>query len=404
MLKLPKYAVLFLFTLGVSVYAQTVGPAPGGGGSGSGGVPNYLLWEGATQGAGSGFSANLPSSTSPTLIVPSGTNPIAALEWPTGQSTYYAWWTWILSPSYVLGNVISFTLETRSADSTHAAIVTPSWGCTTTGPFDNPTFTPISTFTITNAAASGRTNTTSSFTPTGCGPGNRVSLKLAIDTNTNSMTSVQDLVSLLIPGGATGNIAGPAPSGTGLVVVNAGVASTVTVSGGVSAVQGNGVKAQLSTGSTTTNDCVKFDSNGNTVDAGAGCGSGNAVYSTQSSAVTANISATNMVASTGAIHGYLFSWTISLTTAGSSCTTSTSVTLNAIFTDPNTSSPVTEALGTFTLATNGNGTVGFISSGADNILAKSGTAVQYSTSSYTAGSGCSPAPAYQVSPALVQLW
>ena len=38
--------------------------------------------------------------------------------------------------------------------------------------------------------------------------------------------------------------------------------------------QGNGAKVQLSTGTTTTNDCVKFDVNGNTVDAGAACGSG----------------------------------------------------------------------------------------------------------------------------------
>lgn len=38
--------------------------------------------------------------------------------------------------------------------------------------------------------------------------------------------------------------------------------------------QGNGGKVQLSTGSTVTNDCVKFDANGNTVDAGAVCGSG----------------------------------------------------------------------------------------------------------------------------------
>jgi hypothetical protein len=38
--------------------------------------------------------------------------------------------------------------------------------------------------------------------------------------------------------------------------------------------QGNGAKFQLSTGTTTTNDCVKFDANGNTVDAGAACGSG----------------------------------------------------------------------------------------------------------------------------------
>ena len=35
--------------------------------------------------------------------------------------------------------------------------------------------------------------------------------------------------------------------------------------------QGNGTKIQHSTGSTTTNHCVKFDANGNTVDAGATC-------------------------------------------------------------------------------------------------------------------------------------
>ena len=39
-------------------------------------------------------------------------------------------------------------------------------------------------------------------------------------------------------------------------------------------VQGNGSKVQLSTGSTTLNDCVKFDGNGNTVDSGGACGSG----------------------------------------------------------------------------------------------------------------------------------
>lgn len=38
--------------------------------------------------------------------------------------------------------------------------------------------------------------------------------------------------------------------------------------------QGNGSKVQLSTGTTTANDCVKFDASGNTVDAGAACGTG----------------------------------------------------------------------------------------------------------------------------------
>lgn len=38
--------------------------------------------------------------------------------------------------------------------------------------------------------------------------------------------------------------------------------------------QGNGGKVQLSTGTTVTNDCVKFDANGNTVDSGSSCGAG----------------------------------------------------------------------------------------------------------------------------------
>lgn len=44
--------------------------------------------------------------------------------------------------------------------------------------------------------------------------------------------------------------------------------------GALATVQGNGTKVQLSTGTTTTNDCVKFDANGNTIDAGSACGSG----------------------------------------------------------------------------------------------------------------------------------
>jgi hypothetical protein len=52
--------------------------------------------------------------------------------------------------------------------------------------------------------------------------------------------------------------------------------------------QGNGAKVQLSTGTTTTNDCVKFDANGNTIDAGAACGSGGSTpgYVTQAAVAT----------------------------------------------------------------------------------------------------------------------
>ena len=66
-------------------------------------------------------------------------------------------------------------------------------------------------------------------------------------------------------------------SGVGVTLVSA--SAPLISSGGttpnISATyQGNGTKVQASTGSTTTDDCVKFDANGNTVDAGAACGSG----------------------------------------------------------------------------------------------------------------------------------
>lgn len=68
-------------------------------------------------------------------------------------------------------------------------------------------------------------------------------------------------------------------SGVGVTSVTA--TGPITSTGGTTPVisatyQGNGAKVQASTGTTTTNDCVKFDANGNTVDAGAACGAGGA--------------------------------------------------------------------------------------------------------------------------------
>lgn len=65
-------------------------------------------------------------------------------------------------------------------------------------------------------------------------------------------------------------------------VTNVTATPPITSSGGttpnISATyQGNGTKIQLSTGTTTTNDCVKFDANGNTVDSGVGCNTGGGV-------------------------------------------------------------------------------------------------------------------------------
>ena len=62
-------------------------------------------------------------------------------------------------------------------------------------------------------------------------------------------------------------------------------APSLAVNGGtkMTANQGNGASVQHSTGATTTNDCVKYDANGNTVDAGAACGTGSAAFSSLTS-------------------------------------------------------------------------------------------------------------------------
>lgn len=62
--------------------------------------------------------------------------------------------------------------------------------------------------------------------------------------------------------------------------------SILALAGGsaMNANQGNGAKVQHSTGSTTTNNCGKFDANGNIVDAGAACGSGGGVSITAGTA------------------------------------------------------------------------------------------------------------------------
>lgn len=122
----------------------------------------------------------------------------------------------------------------------------------------------------------------------------------------------------------------------------------------------------------------------------------------QSSATNSSISSTTLISSVPSTPGfYSLKWEISLTTVGVACTGSTTVALNAIWTDPNTSSSTTQTFGTVTIASSGDGTVGFIAEGVDPILAKNATSVSYSTT-YTAGSGCTTDPSYQVSYVITQ--
>lgn len=88
---------------------------------------------------------------------------------------------------------------------------------------------------------------------------------------------------LITSAGGVPSISTTLPSGITLVAPAlgtpaSGVLTNVTglPPGAVTSAQGNGPKFQLSTGTTTTNDCVKYDANGNTVDAGSACGSGGA--------------------------------------------------------------------------------------------------------------------------------
>lgn len=174
------------------------------------------------------------------------------------------------------------------------------------------------------------------------------------------------------------------------------------------AASGGGVAVQVNGSATGLGTTANF--NGTTPSAAAGYQnvtwqvSGTSISAevpttikTQSSAVTGNISATSMLASAGASDGYQMNWEVSLTAAGTSCTGSTTVVLNKIFTDPNTSSAQTVAVGTITIASSGVGTVGYVADGVETIYAKTGTAIQFSTTSYTLGAACtSTNPTYQV--------
>lgn len=139
------------------------------------------------------------------------------------------------------------------------------------------------------------------------------------------------------------------------------------------------------------------------------------VYNTASSSVNANITAATMATApatnancptnlTANCSVYELNWYIDLSAVGTSCTGSTTVVFNILFTDPLGAGQQTVASGTLTIATNGNGTLGtIVANGTQIIVAKLSTTVQYSTTSFTAGTGCSPAPKYQVTPILKQL-
>jgi hypothetical protein len=163
-----------------------------------------FIWQGAVQAGATGFAANLPAASAPSLTNSGGTMPIAVLEWPTGQSAYYAWWTWIMPAGYAANAAISYSLESRcnvaACDSTHANIVTLGLGCAGGAALDAPAIVNASPVNVTNGAAAIQTVTTGTITPNSgglpaCAAGNRVWLRMIVNTNTNSLTGPFDLAS-----------------------------------------------------------------------------------------------------------------------------------------------------------------------------------------------------------------
>lgn len=139
----------------------------------------------------------------------------------------------------------------------------------------------------------------------------------------------------------------------------------------------------------------------------------NVAFSTVLAPTNASITAQTMVTVGASNATYRYFWYADITTVGTSCTGSTTIVPSLIFQDPNAAGASTvniEANGVTIVANTGNGTLGPIlgmASFSDQATpymfrAKAGTVIQYSVT-YSAGSGCSPAPTIQFFPILEQL-
>lgn len=156
--------------------------------------------------------------------------------------------------------------------------------------------------------------------------GNTVDAGAACATSTpppfNTITSGTNTAATMVVGtGASLSVSGSGTIGaTNTINVNgAAVPTSAAVVGTnpsnqlvAATLQGNGAKVQLSTGTTTTNDCVKFDSNGNTVDAGSACNVTAPAFNTITSGTNTTAA---MVVGTGASLAASGSGTIHATTS-----------------------------------------------------------------------------------------
>lgn len=115
---------------------------------------------------------------------------------------------------------------------------------------------------------------------------------------------------------------------TGLVNSAMTVGGQSVALGGSAAVQGNGAKIQLSTGATITDDCAKFDASGNTVDAGAVCGSGGSgiTFTDGTHTVTGS---TQLTVTGGTVGGTSPNATLTVSGGGLSCPTGFTATVGS---------------------------------------------------------------------------
>lgn len=186
--------IISLFLSASIVFAQIIG---GGGGAGMGTTTRSYIYEyaGICQGGVAGFALNIPASNAPSPA--NCANATAVLAFPTAQSTYSAYATILLPLGYATGDTISWIIESRSSDSTHAAVVTPAWAfAATPGAIDAPSYTGLTPVNITGAATSGRVITSGTFTTSTAAASNRLWFRITVDTNTNSLTGTFDLISL----------------------------------------------------------------------------------------------------------------------------------------------------------------------------------------------------------------
>ena len=196
---------ILLLILGVLPALSAQQAAQSGNEASSGSRTYSYVWQGAAQSGVTGFAVNLPASNAPAPTNSRGAMPVAVLEWPVGQSAYYAWWTWVLPAGYPANAGIRYSVESRckvgACDSTHANIVTLGLGCASGAALDAPAVANARPIGITNGAAAIRTVTAGTLVPNreglpACAAGNRVWVKMIVDTNTNKLTGPFHLVSV----------------------------------------------------------------------------------------------------------------------------------------------------------------------------------------------------------------